>query len=313
MQPPISSSSAVISRTTLPEEGSSSGVSWGAIIAGAAAAAALSLILLSLGFGLGFSAISPWADRGASATALGTSTIIWLFVMQIAASGLGGYLAGRLRTKWASVHTDEVYFRDTAHGFLAWATATLVTAAFLGSAVASAIGTAASAAGSAAKTVATAGAAAAGGAAAAAGDRETPDVMSYFSDSLMRSAQPNATPMDAGSREEVGRIFATGLRSGTLDAGDRTYLAQTIAARAGISQPDAEKRVDDTLARAKAAAAKAETDLKQAADTARKAAAYTALWTFIALLTGAFAASLAATWGGRLRDSDVVVTRAVRT
>ena len=311
MQPPISSSSAVISRATLPDEGSSSGVSWGAITAGGAAAAALSLILLSLGFGLGFSAISPWADRGASATALGASTIVWLFVMQIAASGLGGYLAGRLRTKWASVHTDEVYFRDTAHGFLAWATATLVTAAFLGSAVASAIGTAASAAGSAAKTVATVGAAAAGGAATAASDRETPDVMSYFSDSLMRSAQPNATPMDAGSRAEVGRIFATGVRSGTLEAGDRTYLAQTIAP---VPDPSArgEKRVDDTL-RAKAAAAKAETEVKQAADTARKAAAYTALWTFIALLTGAFAASLAATWGGRRRDSDVVATRAVRT
>src|SRR4029434_3405378 len=100
--------------------------------------------------------------------------------VQMAASGLGGYLAGRLRTKWASIHTDEVYFRDTAHGFLAWATATLVTAAFLGSAIASALGTATSAAGSAAKTVATAGATAAGAAAASAADREAPDVMSYF-------------------------------------------------------------------------------------------------------------------------------------
>ena len=314
MQPQTSSSSGVVlPRTAIPDELASSGVSWGAIVAGAVAAAALSLILLSLGFGLGFSAVSPWAGSGASATALGVSTIVWLFVVQMAASGLGGYLAGRLRTKWASVHTDEVYFRDTAHGFLAWATATLVTAAFLGSAIASALGTAASAAGSAAKTVATAGATAAGAAAATGADREAPDVMSYFSDSLLRSVQPNAAPMDAGSRAEVGRIVATSVRNGALDPADRAYLAQTIAARAGVPQAEAEKRVDDTFARAKAAAAKAEADLKQAADTARKAAAYTALWTFIALLTGAFSASLAATWGGRRRDSDVIVAHPVRT
>jgi hypothetical protein len=227
----------------------------------------------------------------------------------MAASGLGGYLAGRLRTKWASVHTDEVYFRDTAHGFLAWATATLVTAAFLGSAVASALGTAASAAGSAAKTVATASATAAGAAAATGADHDASDLMSYFSDSLLRSAQPNAAPMDAGSRAEVSRIVATSVRHGAMDPGDRGYLAQTIAARAGVPQPEAEKRVDDTIARARAAAAKAEAELKQAADTARKTAAYTALWTFIALLTGAFTASLAATWGGRQRDSDVVAHR----
>jgi len=292
---------------SLANETAVSGVSWAAIAAGGAAAAALSLILLSLGIGLGFSAISPWAGSGVSATVAGISTIVWLLVTQILASGLGGYLAGRLRTKWAYVHTDEVYFRDTAHGFLAWAAATLVTAAFLASAVASALGVAANAAGSAAKTVAAVGA----GAAAMGADRETPDLISYFSDSLVRSAQPNATPLDASSRSEVGRILVVSVRSGTVDAADRAYLGQMIAARAGINQPEAEKRIDDTVARAKAAVAKAEADAKQAADAARKGAAYTALWTFVALLTGAFSASLAATWGGRRRDSDVVVRRPV--
>lgn len=311
MQPPTSLAPNASVRTAVSDEYASSGVSWGAIFAGAAAAAALSLILLSLGFGLGFSIISPWAGSGASATAVGISTIVWLLVAQMIASGLGGYLAGRLRTKWASVHTDEVYFRDTAHGFLAWATATLITAAFLASAVSSAIGTAASAAGSAAKTVATVGATAAG--AAAAAGAETPDLMSYFSDSLTRSVQPSATPMDAAARAEVGRILATSVRNGALDPADRAYLGQMIAARTGVAQAEAEKRVDDTFARARAAAQKAEADLKQAADTARKAAAYAALWTFVALLTGAFCASLAATWGGRRRDSDVTVARPVRT
>jgi len=104
------------------------GVSWGAVLAGAAAAAALSFILLILGVGLGLSSVSPWSFN---ATAIGASTIAWLAFMQLAASGIGGYMAGRLRVKWSDIHTDEVHFRDTAHGLLAWAVATLVTVAIL--------------------------------------------------------------------------------------------------------------------------------------------------------------------------------------
>src|SRR5450756_2627232 len=94
-------------------------VAWGAIVAGAAAAAALSLILLMLGIGLGLSSVSPWVHDGVSAATFGVSAILWVTLTQLLASGMGGYLAGRLRTKWVAVHTDEVYFRDTAHGFLA--------------------------------------------------------------------------------------------------------------------------------------------------------------------------------------------------
>lgn len=104
------------------------GVSWGAVLAGAAAAAALSFILLILGVGLGLSSVSPWSFN---ATAIGVSTIAWLAFMQLAASGIGGYMAGRLRVKWSAIHTDEVHFRDTAHGLLAWAVATLITVAVL--------------------------------------------------------------------------------------------------------------------------------------------------------------------------------------
>ncbi|PPK73021.1 hypothetical protein B0F87_11567, partial [Methylobacter tundripaludum] len=114
-----------------------SAVSWSAIFAGAAATAALALILLMLGTGLGLSSVSPWAYSGVSATTFGVSSILWLTFTQLVASGMGGYLAGRLRTKWVSVHTDEVYFRDTAHGFLAWAVAALATAALLTSVIGS--------------------------------------------------------------------------------------------------------------------------------------------------------------------------------
>ena len=117
-----------------------SAASWGAIVAGAAAAASLSLVLLILGVGLGLSSVSPWYHEGISAATFGTSTILWLMATQVLASGMGGYLAGRLRTKWIDVHTDERYFRDTAHGFLAWAVASLVTAGLLTSVIGAILG-----------------------------------------------------------------------------------------------------------------------------------------------------------------------------
>ena len=121
-------------------EAHSSGVTWSAVVAGAFAAAALSLTLLALGTGIGLSAVSPWVNAGASAPAIGWTAISWLVLMQLIASSAGGYLAGRLRTKWVNVHTHEVYFRDTAHGFLAWAVGLVITAAFLTSAATAMIG-----------------------------------------------------------------------------------------------------------------------------------------------------------------------------
>ena len=102
-------------------EALSSGVSWGAVFAGAFAAGALSLILMALGAGMGLSSLSPSPNAGASASRVGHVAIIWLIFVQIVAAAVGGYLGDRLRTKWVSVHTHEVYFRDTAHGFLVWA------------------------------------------------------------------------------------------------------------------------------------------------------------------------------------------------
>src|SRR5471030_1226433 len=149
--------SPVVPHTTfvqsgVPNEAHSSGVSWAAVIAGGLVSAALSLILLALGTGFGLSSVSPWSNAGVSASTLGMEAIGWLILMQIIASGMGGYLAGRLRTRWTRIHSDEVYFRDTAHGFLAWALATVVTAAFLASAAASIAGVAARASASAMST-----------------------------------------------------------------------------------------------------------------------------------------------------------------
>ncbi|WP_213806615.1 hypothetical protein [Granulicella sp. dw_53] len=123
-------------------EANSSGVTWSAVLAGGVVTAALSLILLALGTGLGLASVSLWSGVGASASAIGTAAILWLILTQILSSSMGGYLAGRLRTKWMGIHTDEVYFRDTAHGFLAWAVALVVTAAFLASAATSLVGSA---------------------------------------------------------------------------------------------------------------------------------------------------------------------------
>jgi|SRR5579862_4221767 len=136
--------SAALARTTnefdAGNESAISAISWPAILGGGVAATALSLILLALGSGLGLSSISPWQNAGASAKALGIGTAIWLVAMQLISSGFGGYLAGRLRTRWVGVHTDEVFFRDTAHGFLVWAVSVVVTAAWLASAAASLAG-----------------------------------------------------------------------------------------------------------------------------------------------------------------------------
>ncbi len=310
------------------------GVCWGSVFAGAAGAASLSLILLILGVGLGLSSVSPWSAEGVSAETFGVTTILWLTFTQLAASGTGGYLAGRLRHRWSRVHTDEVYFRDTANGFLAWSVATLATASMLTAAVGSIVSGGVKAGAAVAGTAATATAAAAPAAAAAASAASvSPD---YFVDSLFRKvdgapATVAATAPDTGASSptqgaparngastaaaptsqsatgpaptaEVVRIFANAASANALPPEDARYLGQLVAQRTGLSQQDAEKRVHETFARLQAKAATAKEQAKDATDKARKAGAYAALWMFISLLIGAFVASFLATIGGRHRD-----------
>lgn len=296
-------------------------VSWGSIAAGAAAAASLSLILLILGVGLGLSSVSPWSRDGVSATTFGVSTILWLTLTQLLASAMGGYLAGRLRTKWTDVHTDEVYFRDTAHGFLAWAVASLATAALLTSVIGSILSGGVQAGASMVGGVASTASSAVGSAAASARMAQGSDggPMDYFVDSLFRRDVAAAAPTEtsAGSavgtdaRErasgndaaEVSRIFMHVGRLEPLPAEDIRYVGQIVAQRTGLPQQDAEKRVADVHAKAQAKLRNAEVAARDAADKARKASAYSALWLFVSLLVGAFVASLAATFGGRQRDA----------
>ncbi|MDD5578298.1 MAG: hypothetical protein PHY16_03330 [Methylobacter sp.] len=294
-----------------PIQASSSAVAWSAILAGAAAAAALSLILLILGTGLGLSSVSPWTYQGVSATTFGVSTILWLTFTQIVASGVGGYLAGRLRTKWAALHSDEVYFRDTAHGFLAWAIASLATAALLTSVIGSVVNSGVQAGASMVEGVGTAtgGAAVTGSEMAKSGKGN--ESMGYFVDSLFRPASSGNTgtpagavkPLPPGSASEVTRIFMNTLRTGSLPPEDSRYVGQLVAQQTGLPQKEAEKRVNDTYTRMQTALHDAENAVKEAADKSRKASAYTALWLFITLLIGAFIASFAATFGGRMRDA----------
>ncbi|MDH6632780.1 UNVERIFIED_ORG: hypothetical protein M2355_002071 [Lelliottia amnigena] len=302
---------------------SSSAVSWGAIFAGAAAAASLSLILLILGAGLGLTSVSPWESRGLDAGTVGIAAIAWLTFTQIVASGMGGYLAGRLRSKWVDTHTDEVYFRDTAHGFLAWAVAALVSAALLTSTMSAIVGGGAkvvgTVAGGAAVTTATGAASMANGSSAVEGSS-----MNYFVNSLFRAsnpgtpangaadpASPAAAPAPAAPSQqhvspaqlgEVTGIFANSITTGALPQEDRQYVAQLIAQNTGITQQEAEQRVQSTYDKAQAKLKEAKEKAQQAADTARKTTSYLMLWTFISLLAGAFVASLCATFGGRQRD-----------
>jgi hypothetical protein len=271
-----------ISEPSIANEARTSGVSWPAVIAGAFVAAALSLILLALGVGLGFSSVSIWSNVGASASTIGMAAVLWLIVMQIISSSMAGYLAGRLRTKWANIHTDEVYFRDTAHGFLAWAVALVITAAFLASAATSMVASTASS-----PVGVTAGVQRQG---------QELDPNAYFVDMLFRSGGAKPDSNDALVRGEGGRILANALRQREIPTADENYLTQLVATRTGLTYAEADKRVSDVF-----------TSAQQAAETARKAAAHSLLWAFLALLIGAFCASFGATIGGRQRDHVVVI------
>ncbi|RUW99176.1 MULTISPECIES: hypothetical protein [unclassified Mesorhizobium] len=286
-------------------ESSSTAVSWGPIIAGAFAASTLTFILMLLGSGLGLTMVSPWSGSSASITTFAVSTAVWLVIVQWLSSAVGGYLAGRLRTKWVGIHTDEVYFRDTAHGFLAWALATLLVVGVLGSALSAAIGSGVQAASTVASGAAMG---ASAGATTNASGASADNATSYLVDSLFRPADPAklaATNQgdEAAAAGQASRILIAGAVAGEVTAEDKTYLAQLVAARTGLSEADAKTRVDAVLAKAQDAKVKA----KQAADTARKASATFALLGALSLVIGAFIASAAAALGGRQRDEEEAV------
>jgi hypothetical protein len=276
-----------------------SGVSWSAVFAGGVTAAAVSIILVLFGTGLGLATVSPWAGSGVSATTFTVLAAIWLIIVQWVSSMFGGYMAGRLRTKWVAVHTDEVFFRDTAHGFLAWALGTLIVVGVLSGVTGTAVSNGARVAASAVSSNATAN--------------------TYYVDLLFRVNAPGAAngsalgnvnaaaPMPIGTipgmsdqemRAQASAILAQGLATGAVSSTDSAYLAQLVSEKTGLAPADSQARVSDVLNREQAAVVKA----KQVADASRKAASGAAIYTFVSLLIGAFIASVAGAIGGRLRD-----------
>jgi len=305
--------------------GAWSGVSWSAVIAGALTAIAVSFIVISLGTGIGFELVSPYSYS--SSPSAGTMTVIgavWLVFAQAVGFATGGYVAARLCRPPSGVHSDEVKFRDGANGLVVWAIGVMITFFVLVAAV-NKIGSAAGTAATGAASVGLAGAAS-----------QTPS-MDYFTDSLLRSnpqggsqaaagngaassgadsnaAGSNAAGSNGGSgsngaasgggntnqqHAQVNRIMLTALSPNGLSGDDRTYLAQIVSAQTGMSQNDAQRRVDEVVNRAKQ-------DAAQAAEAARKAAAYLSFWTFMSLLFGAVCATLGGIVGGDLRDEFAI-------
>ena len=259
-------------------------VSWGAILAGAFTAAAVTLIVVAFGVGAGLAVVSPWSGEGISATTASWAAGLFLVIVAMIASTFGGYITGRLRPGWDDVNVHERFFRDTAHGFVAWAFATILTVTVLAGAGTHLL----AAASTGAIPAAGAGAAQLGG-----------NNGAVYVDRLLRGSPANSqnttsSPSDQfATRAELLRIIGPVTRKGgDVSADDRAYAARVIAARTGLSQSEAEQRVNQTIAQA-----------KDAADKARSAALKFSLWIAISLLAGAFSARLAAAEGGKLRNS----------
>jgi hypothetical protein len=279
-----------------------SAASWPSIIAGAFVAAAATVILVALGSGIGFASISPWPDRGASMTTFAVTTAIWLIVTQWVSAALGGYIAGRLRTRWMGTHPHEVFFRDTAHGLITWAVATILVVAVGVSSFRSAAGAAGHVAGAGATAMIAGSAGAAGGMSAnAAPSSPNAPVSPYEIDKLFRTSNFGGAALLADARAETAHIAANAFANGSISAADRAYLTEQVSARTGASQTDAQARVDNFVASITEAQAK----LKTEADSARKAAAEASIYLALSLLIGAFIASVAAALGGRIRDEHI--------
>jgi hypothetical protein len=247
---------------------------WSPIVAGAIVAASVSFVLLSFGSGIGLAVASPsstWRDTSAALALLGG---LWLLLTSLAAFGLGGYLAGRLRTTWSDATPDAVEFRDGIHGLLVWGLAILI-GAFL---VLSATRIAAGRGDLTAPTAATA-----------------EPLLAFELDQLFRS---DRTPVEPGNdpelRGQAARIITAGLGHSGMAQDDRAYLTRLVEVRAGLAQPDAERRVDQVVAQANEAIARA-----------RHGAVILTFMIACSLMLGLAVAWVAAAYGGEHRDGAV--------
>jgi hypothetical protein len=289
--PPVASRADTLAKPSFIE--------WPAVFAGAVLAAALSFVLLTFGTAIGLSATSPWPGSGLSAKVIASIAVFWAMAQQIGSLLIGGYIAGRMRTRWYETG-QEADFRDGLHGGLVWAVAVLFSA-FL----------AFSAAGAVARTGAEVAGKAAGSLAAGSALDTVIDTMLRPTTTAQAAAPaplPAATPAQAvrartgvgtpttddDSRAEISRILASSITTGGLTAENRSYLAQVIAQRTGMSQQEAERRVDAAVNGA-----------REAADKARRAAILTSFVTAAGLIVSLGAAWWAAMKGGEHRDNSV--------
>jgi hypothetical protein len=283
-------------------------VQWGAIILGALGATAISMVLLTFGAGIGLSATSAQPYAGASAKAIAVISALYAAVALVASFGLGGYVTGRMRSLSAAEDIAENDFRDGAHGFAVWAVAIvlggLVAASTVGGALKLGV-----------QTTAAAGAATAAGAASNPNltNRLSMTPTDYAIDRLTAPSPAAGTPGAAAapapsfSRADLnapmGRIFASTLKTGQLDARDRTTLTAMVMQQTGLPQADAEKRVDDSYADFKTAEQKA----RDAAEKARKAALITAFAAAATLLLACAAACAGAAAGAHHRRENTTI------
>jgi len=276
---------------TIVEPVKTSGVDWKSVFAGALAAIAISGLLTAFGVAIGLSLTSAHRDSGVSITTLAIAAALWMVMVHVWSFAAGGYLAGRL-SDVPDLEPQDAQFRCGVNGFLVWALGTVVGLVFL-----------ALAAGTTARSTAEVAGSAASGVAQAASNLSAENV-SYVADTLFRAqaAQPGTSPARPQNRPdpavvaEAGRIFVTGLAEGSLNSADRNYLVQVVSGHTGLSEADAQRRVDETYARARSMKEAAEQRVRDAADKARKQAVIIGFLTAAASLMGL----VAATWASDL-------------
>ena len=286
---PVAQGSAVGTISTIADvQSNASFVEWGAVWAGGALAAALSFVFLAFAAATGLSFVSPWQGSWAPVTAVASFALFFVMAQQIGAAMAGGYVAGRMRSRWGEATAHEVEFRDGLHGGLVWAVSVIMTAILLFS-VAGAVGKS--------------------GASVAAVAAASANPLDYSVDILLRPAGSGPTPSSASSagsngtpfadtRAAVVRTLGNAVLQGKLDENDRTYLALVVARQSGLPQADAEKRVSDVFDAAVRIA-------KEAADKVRRASILMGFVTAASLLIAFGAAWWAAQRGGHHRDNAI--------
>lgn len=264
-------------------------VDWPAIIAGAVLASAVSLLLMTFGSAIGLSMTDPFGREGVSLFWIGIAVAIWVVWVQVSAFMIGGYVAGRMRRRKNDATEHEVDVRDGIHGLMVWATGLVFTGLLAFGGLGALANSASNIAGSAV-----------GAAAAVAGDDVAEaNPFDYTVDLLFRGDTGEA----GDPRAEAGRILIGGVTGDGVTDADREYLATVVANRTGLSQAEAEGRVDEVIAQAQTVQA----DIVAAADQARRVGILVAFLTAASLAVSAAGAYFAAGMGGSHRDKHTVL------